>query len=170
MLIKKISVFCIFCTHITYVCVSRVKKCSFFGKFDVLRFRKTPVLRFAFLPYYRRILLQDFHMWYFAPIQWHCKKGTGRHEIRAIKKRCEMSRSLRKTKRKTTCRTIYIPQAFSDKVTPAFDFRDKPIVECDVLIVKKYFCRWLQIIIQVIIQNMIVNKLWCEYLMHCFWN
>ena len=63
-----------------------------------------------------------------------------------------------------------ISQVFSDKVTPAIDYRDKPVVECDVLIVKKYFCRWLQIIIQVIIQNMIVNKLWCEYLMHCFWN
>ena len=35
------------------------KKCSFFGKFDVLCFLETSVLRFAFLPYYRRrILLQ----------------------------------------------------------------------------------------------------------------
>ena len=31
------------------------KKCSFFGKFGVLCFLKTPVLRFALLPYYRRI-------------------------------------------------------------------------------------------------------------------
>ena len=30
------------------------KKCSFFKKFDVL-FLETPVLRFALLPYYRRI-------------------------------------------------------------------------------------------------------------------
>ena len=39
-------------TH-TYVCVSGGKKCSFFGKFDVLWFLETPVLGFAFLPYYR---------------------------------------------------------------------------------------------------------------------
>ena len=30
------------------------KKCSFFGKFGVLYFLETPVLRFALLPYYRR--------------------------------------------------------------------------------------------------------------------
>ena len=30
------------------------KKCSFFGKFDVICFPVTPVLRFALLPYYRR--------------------------------------------------------------------------------------------------------------------
>ena len=28
--------------------------CSFFGKFRVLCFLETPVLRFTFLPYYRR--------------------------------------------------------------------------------------------------------------------
>ena len=32
------------------------KKCSFFGKFDVLCFLETPVLRFALLPYYRRVI------------------------------------------------------------------------------------------------------------------
>ena len=37
-----------------YVCVSEGKKCPFFGKFDVLCFLETPVLRFALLPYYRR--------------------------------------------------------------------------------------------------------------------
>ena len=37
-----------------YVCVSEDKECSFFGKFGVLCFLETPVLRFAFLPYYRR--------------------------------------------------------------------------------------------------------------------
>ena len=31
-----------------------VKKCSFFGKFGVLCFLETPVLRFTLLPYYRR--------------------------------------------------------------------------------------------------------------------
>ena len=42
-------------TH-TYVCVSGGKKCSFFGKFGVLCFLETPVLRFALLPDYRRII------------------------------------------------------------------------------------------------------------------
>ena len=36
------------------VCLSGSKKCSFFGKFDLLCFLETPVLRFALLPYYRR--------------------------------------------------------------------------------------------------------------------
>ena len=35
--------------------ISVGKKCSFFGKFDVLCFLETPLLRFALLPYYRRI-------------------------------------------------------------------------------------------------------------------
>ena len=35
----------------------RGKKCSFFGKFGVLYFLVTPVLRFTLLPYYRRIIL-----------------------------------------------------------------------------------------------------------------
>ena len=33
------------------MCVSGGKKCSFFGKFDVLCFLETPVLSFALLPY-----------------------------------------------------------------------------------------------------------------------
>ena len=40
-------------TH-TYVCVTGAKKCLFFGKFGELCFLKTPIMRFAFLPYYRR--------------------------------------------------------------------------------------------------------------------
>ena len=40
-------------TH-KYVCVSGGKNCSFFGKFGVLSFLETPVLRFALLPYYWR--------------------------------------------------------------------------------------------------------------------
>ena len=40
----------------THVCVSGGKKCSFFGKFGVLYFLETPVLRFALLLYYRRTL------------------------------------------------------------------------------------------------------------------
>ena len=43
----------------TYVCVSGGKKCSFFGKFDVLRFFEIPVLKFALLPYYRRIIINS---------------------------------------------------------------------------------------------------------------
>ena len=43
----------------TYVCVSGGKKCSFFGKFDVLCFYETPVLRFALLPYYREVYLDS---------------------------------------------------------------------------------------------------------------
>ena len=38
----------------TYVRVSGGKKCSFIGKFIVLYFLVTPVLRFALWPYYRR--------------------------------------------------------------------------------------------------------------------
>ena len=37
-----------------YVCISRGKKCSFLGKFDVFCFLETPVLRFTLLPYYRQ--------------------------------------------------------------------------------------------------------------------
>ena len=41
-------------TH-TYVSVSGGKKCQFFKKFSMLCFLRTPVLRFALLPYYRRL-------------------------------------------------------------------------------------------------------------------
>ena len=37
-----------------YVCMSGGKKCSFFGKFGVLCFLETTVLRFTLLPYYRQ--------------------------------------------------------------------------------------------------------------------
>ena len=40
------------------------KKCSFFGKFGVVCFLVTSILRFALLPYYRRIidiLVRAFH-------------------------------------------------------------------------------------------------------------
>ena len=46
------------CTFLTpwyrHVCVSGGMKCSFFGKFRVLWFLETPVLRFTLLPQYRR--------------------------------------------------------------------------------------------------------------------
>ena len=38
-----------------FLCVSGGKKCLFFGNFGMLCFLETPVLRFALLPYYRRI-------------------------------------------------------------------------------------------------------------------
>ena len=37
-----------------------VRNVRFFGKFDVLCFLKTPVLRCAFLPYYRRYIMQKY--------------------------------------------------------------------------------------------------------------
>ena len=40
-----------------HVCVSGGKKCSFFGKFGVLCFVETPVLKFTLLPYNRRAFL-----------------------------------------------------------------------------------------------------------------
>ena len=43
-------------TH-THVCEARGKNCPLFGKFGVLSFLVTPVLRFAFLPYYRQLML-----------------------------------------------------------------------------------------------------------------
>ena len=39
-----------------HLCVSEGKKCSFFGKFDVLCFLQAPILRFTLLPHYRRIV------------------------------------------------------------------------------------------------------------------
>ena len=42
----------------TYVYVSGVRNVRFFGKFDVLCFLETSALRFALLPYYRRIISQ----------------------------------------------------------------------------------------------------------------
>ena len=44
-------------TH-TYVCISGGKKCLFFGKFGMLCFLETPVLRIALVLYYRRYYLQ----------------------------------------------------------------------------------------------------------------
>ena len=44
------------------MCVSVGKKCSFFGKFNVLCFLETFVLRFVLLPYYRRTGKLDLQM------------------------------------------------------------------------------------------------------------
>ena len=51
----------IFYSLICTRCTSEDKKCSFFGKFDVLCFLETPVLRFALLPYYQR--LDKWFLW-----------------------------------------------------------------------------------------------------------
>ena len=49
-------------TNISYMCVSGKKKCSFFGKFGVLCFLVTPVLKFALLPYYQRIQMNSLEI------------------------------------------------------------------------------------------------------------
>ena len=49
-------------TH-TNMCVSGGKKCLFFGKFGVLCFLETSILRFALLPYYRRFLIHCNATW-----------------------------------------------------------------------------------------------------------
>ena len=49
-------------TNISYpLYISGDKTCLFFGKFDVLCFLETPVLRFALLPYYRRTEVGFLH-------------------------------------------------------------------------------------------------------------
>ena len=40
----------------THTCVSGGKKCLVFGKFAILSFLVTPVLRFALFPYCRRVV------------------------------------------------------------------------------------------------------------------
>ena len=52
-------------TSMTHVCVSGGKKCSFFGKFGVLCFLVTPILRFAGLPYCRRIIIWPSVKYYY---------------------------------------------------------------------------------------------------------
>ena len=53
-----------------YVCI-RSKKCSFFGKFGVLCFLETPVLKFALLPYYRRKI---WNFVFFCMLRWRTTK------------------------------------------------------------------------------------------------
>ena len=43
----------------TYACVSGVRNIRFFGKFGVLFFLETHVLRFSLFPYYRRYLVRN---------------------------------------------------------------------------------------------------------------
>ena len=46
----------------SYVCASEGKKCFLFGKFSLLCFLVTPVLRFAILPYYRQIVERECYI------------------------------------------------------------------------------------------------------------
>ena len=61
----------------TFVCISGGKKCLLFGKFGVLCFLKTPVLRFALLPYYRRVITwnKKHSSKQVVPITYHWRKG-----------------------------------------------------------------------------------------------
>ena len=63
-------------TH-TYVCVSGFKKCLFFEKFGVICFLETPILRFALLSYYRRILVVAYlNTWILigTSLKWYASK------------------------------------------------------------------------------------------------
>ena len=60
-------------TH-TYVCVLVGKKCSLFGKFGVLCFLVTSVLRFGLLPYFRRNVKLKFEK--HSPQIANCTEAT----------------------------------------------------------------------------------------------
>ena len=56
-------IFCIW-TEYGKICVSGGKKCSFFGKFGVLCFLQTSILRFGLFRYYRRYMkTYDQYFW-----------------------------------------------------------------------------------------------------------
>ena len=57
-------------TH-TYECISGSNKCSFFGKFGVLCFLETLVLRIGLLPYYRRYLVNCIPLGYWQKEDLH---------------------------------------------------------------------------------------------------
>ena len=52
-----------FLTPDTHTYVRNGGKCSLFGKFDMLCFLETTVLRFALLPYYRRPIFKNICEW-----------------------------------------------------------------------------------------------------------
>ena len=52
------------------MCVSGGKKCSFFGKFGVVCFLETTVLRFALLPYYRRHYASPAELPSYLPVSY----------------------------------------------------------------------------------------------------
>ena len=60
--LANIVLFFVFVGNKANMGVSGGKKCSFFEKFGVLCFFETPVLRFALLPYYRRIIWRNFNI------------------------------------------------------------------------------------------------------------
>ena len=70
-------------TH-TYVFVSGGKKYSFFGKFGVLCFFETPVLRLALLPYYRRFMSMDLSFFF---------RGNNDEAIRLFEKAIDLVRT-----------------------------------------------------------------------------
>ena len=66
--------------------VSGGKKCQLFGKFDVLCFLGTPILRFALLPYSRRIktIVKTFfrvHITQLAPAKKFVGRGVGNYMV-----------------------------------------------------------------------------------------
>ena len=79
-------------TH-TYVCVSGDKKCPLVGKFGVLCFLETPVLRFALLLYYRQNILKLMLFFYFSSVFsflkvqyfWITRKNKVQNNVNIIK-------------------------------------------------------------------------------------
>ena len=65
----------------TYVCVSGSRKCSFFGRFGVLCFLVTSVLKFAFLPYQSRDLYEVNHYCFLSYPLVYEKKFKGSYFI-----------------------------------------------------------------------------------------
>ena len=59
----------------SYVCISRGKKCLFFGKFCALCFFETPVLRFARLSYYRHFVILIEVSWKNMSSVWWYVRG-----------------------------------------------------------------------------------------------
>ena len=93
-------------------------------------------------------LLHDLHMITLLNIMTE-QKGKGCQGIRTIKT-MEYQNTRKDFKCwdyweqwKTTCQTNHARQqrALSDKVTLDIDgFTDRPVIQCDVRVVKKYFC------------------------------
>ena len=80
-------------TH-TYVCISGGKKCLFFGKFGVLCFLETPVLRFALLPYYQWFASYVSSCHYQIFMNYHLLQFCYRNKIGTLK--CHVKLELKK--------------------------------------------------------------------------
>ena len=90
----------------TCVCISGGKKCSFFGKFRVLCFLVTPILRFALFPYCWRIIVNINHctklVWPQTPTFWinlHKHRPSGCIIVTILKPNAGTTK-LRKVKQK----------------------------------------------------------------------